>query len=114
MSRLEDLADSLNQAIDLVESALAERGFGVTASIKLADSGCLLVFGKLDHVWRLMIQTPDGTVHPLRNCSRMYRVEAMDYLDELHAALSEAAGQNVEEVKDAISKAQDFFRKINR
>lgn len=95
--------DELNDALQEAEDAIYDLNLGVSASVRMDETGCLLIWRKEASDWQLMIQ-PNGAKAPtiLAKASKRHRVLAANKLRDLVTALRIEHEKNDADVKAAI------------
>ena len=113
ISELSDVFVSLDSATDAVSvalSGLSERLARIRCSVsvwldELLDGGYQLGFGKAGNKWCIVARkTPDGSPVEITQAPRIVRMQAIDRLDALVAALLLKAKVYDRDMKEAANK----------
>jgi hypothetical protein len=112
LDELGSATDRLNESFEHLEGALTALKFGVPASVQLDSTDKLLVFGKTNSGWKLMIESANSSTD-LVSTSRETRLRAADKIEELFFALNGERERQLEEVLRAIEKVDALTRKIH-
>jgi hypothetical protein len=102
---INEASDQLRKAILDLEEILAQKHFGVEASIPTKLSELYLVYKKHNGKWRIYVESLNS-ITPLNDCSRNIRIQLSDQLDELIAEIIKQANKKSSEIKAATSNVE--------
>ena len=110
-----DPLDDLNEALDDVEDALVERGFGVSAEVDI-DGEHHLIYGKLGNEWGLYVRnatTTDASPRcDLLKASARLRLAATSAMPLLYDALAKARTDRDEATVAATQRMKELAARI--
>jgi hypothetical protein len=102
--------EALNTTLRQIEEELIRLNLGVSAFVPVAGVA-LLVFGKRDQAWRLLVKEGNACT-PLASANRALRIEAVQQLPALLAKLFETFRAETVGVTAAARQAQDFLQHL--
>lgn len=113
-ARLAAATEELNEELCRAEFRLQGLDLGVSAEVPLFPSNneVTLCFGKMGDEWRLFVRRPSTDPVHLIKCSRAYRVQATERLDDLLDAVVSTNRAHFDSVKAALERVKAFNEKI--